>query len=78
MATGTSKINESSVFLVSGGGRGVTAQCVIRLAETYPCKLILLGRSAITEPLPAYAEGCFDDGELKKRIMQDLIAQGEK
>jgi NAD(P)-dependent dehydrogenase (short-subunit alcohol dehydrogenase family) len=78
MAIGTGKINESSVFLVSGGGRGVTAQCVIRLAETYPCKLILLGRSAIHEPLPAYSEGCFDDAELKKRIMQDLIAQGEK
>jgi NAD(P)-dependent dehydrogenase (short-subunit alcohol dehydrogenase family) len=78
MAIGTSKINESSVFLVSGGGRGVTAQCVIKLAETYPCKLILLGRSDISEPLPAYADGCFDDGELKKRIMQALIAQGEK
>jgi NAD(P)-dependent dehydrogenase (short-subunit alcohol dehydrogenase family) len=78
MAIGTSKINESSVFLVSGGGRGVTAQCVIKLAETYPCKLILLGRSDISEPLPAYAEDCFEDAELKKRIMQALIAQGEK
>jgi len=71
-------INSSSVVLVSGGGRGVTAQCVIKLAEQYRCKFILLGRSCIGDSEPEWAKNCFDESELKKRIMQDLIAQGEK
>jgi acyl transferase domain-containing protein len=72
------KINSSSVVLVSGGGRGVTAQCVIKLAKQYQCKFILLGRSKVTETEPEWAKDCFNEAELKKRIMQDLIAQGEK
>ena len=72
------KIHSSSVVLVSGGARGVTAQCAIKLAEQYRCKFILLGRSSIAETEPVWARNCFEESELKKRIMQDLIAQGEK
>lgn len=71
-------INSSSVILVSGGGRGVTAQCVIQLAKQYQCKFILLGRSKLAKTEPTWAKDCFDEAELKKRIMQDLIAQNEK
>ncbi|MUG99160.1 SDR family NAD(P)-dependent oxidoreductase [Scytonema sp. UIC 10036] len=71
-------INSSSVILVSGGGRGVTAQCTIKLAEQYQCKFILLGRSELTESEPTWAKGCFDEAELKKRIIQDFITQGDK
>ncbi|BBD69160.1 hypothetical protein NIES4072_35110 [Nostoc commune NIES-4072] len=72
------KIDSSSVILVSGGGRGVTAQCVIQLAKQYQCKFILLGRSKLVKTEPEWAKDCFDEAELKKRIMQDLIAQNEK
>jgi NAD(P)-dependent dehydrogenase (short-subunit alcohol dehydrogenase family) len=71
------QITPSSVFLVSGGGRGITAQCVIKLAQRYRCKFILLGRSTIN-PEPAWAKGCVDEFELKKRIMADITARGEK
>jgi NAD(P)-dependent dehydrogenase (short-subunit alcohol dehydrogenase family) len=65
------------VFLVSGGGRGITAQCVIRLAKEFQCKFILLGRTKrIVEP--AYAQGCVDEKELKQRIIKNIQAQGEK
>ena len=37
------QLNSSSVVIVSGGGRGITAQCVIYLAQQYHCKFILLG-----------------------------------
>lgn len=70
-------VNQDAVFLVSGGGRGITAQCVIKLAQVFGCKFILLGRSAIN-PEPDYAKGCSDEIELKKRIIQDISAQGEK
>ncbi|MGQ4647808.1 SDR family NAD(P)-dependent oxidoreductase [Lyngbya aestuarii] len=74
----TLQIKPSSVFLVSGGARGITAKCVIRLAQNSPCKWILLGRSKFTTDEPAWAKDCFSESELKKRIMEDLRNQGEK
>ncbi|XQQ06960.1 MAG: SDR family NAD(P)-dependent oxidoreductase [Leptolyngbya sp. IPPAS B-1204] len=76
--TTTARICSESVFLVSGGARGVTAQCVMKLAQSSQCKFILLGRSAISGQEPEWAQGCEDEAELKKRVMQVLIAQGEK
>ncbi|MBN3927937.1 SDR family NAD(P)-dependent oxidoreductase [Nostoc sp. NMS4] len=70
-------ISQDSVFLVSGGGRGITAECVIKLAQVFRCKFILLGRSAMS-PEPSYAKGCSDEIELKKRIIQDIYDRGEK
>lgn len=74
----TAQINSESVFLVSGGARGVTAHCVLRLAQQYPCKWILLGRSSIATPEPAWAMNCFDEAELKKQAMTALLESGEK
>ncbi|MBD2203728.1 SDR family NAD(P)-dependent oxidoreductase [Calothrix sp. FACHB-1219] len=71
------KLNSSSVVIVSGGGRGITAECMIYLAQQYQCKFILLGRSAILAE-PEWSIGCVDESELKKRIMQHLIKQQEK
>jgi NAD(P)-dependent dehydrogenase (short-subunit alcohol dehydrogenase family) len=76
--TQTLSINPSSVFLASGGARGITAQCVIRLAQEYQGKWILLGRSAIASEEPEWATDCFDEAELKRRIMQNLLEQGVK
>jgi acyl transferase domain-containing protein len=69
---------QSQVFLVSGGAKGITAQCVIELARRYQCKFILLGRSSLEEGEPVWAQGCNDEAELKKRIMEDFLARGEK
>ncbi len=68
---------QSQVFLVSGGAKGITAQCAIKLAQRYQCKFILLGRS-VTGPEPVWAEGYSSEADLKKRIMEDFIAKGEK
>ncbi len=73
----SSELSSDSVFLVSGGGRGITAQCVIKLAKAFQCKFILLGRTErIAEP--AYAQGCVEEKELKPRIIKNIQAQGEK
>ncbi|MEA5595650.1 SDR family NAD(P)-dependent oxidoreductase [Rivularia sp. UHCC 0363] len=77
MKTATS-IRPKSVFLVSGGAKGITAKCVIELAQQYPCKFILLGRSSLLESEPLFARDCFDEAVLKKNIMEDLLARGEK
>ncbi|MGK5094213.1 SDR family NAD(P)-dependent oxidoreductase [Deltaproteobacteria bacterium TL4] len=71
-------IDSSSVFLVSGGAKGVTANCVIKLAEKHHCKFILLGRSQYSEQDPAWALNCTDDASLQKQAMAELKAQEDK
>jgi NAD(P)-dependent dehydrogenase (short-subunit alcohol dehydrogenase family) len=74
----TLDLSPNPVFLASGGARGITAQCVIRLAQDYGGRWILLGRSAITDEEPDWAVDCWDEAELKKRILQNALAQGSK
>ncbi len=71
-------VNNESVVLVSGGARGITASCVIKLAEHTRCKFILLGRSSGQMPAIGFDPTGLDDAELKKRIAADLSARGEK
>ncbi|WP_354625374.1 phosphopantetheine-binding protein [Psychromonas sp. MME2] len=71
-------IDQNSLFLVSGGAKGVTAHCVIRLAQKYRAKFILLGRSHYQSEEPTWANDVLDEVELKKAAMQAIIATGEK
>lgn len=70
-------ITKNQVFLVSGGAKGITAQCVIKIAQEYQCKFIILGRSS-AEPEPVWSENCKNEAELKQRILENFQAQGEK
>jgi NAD(P)-dependent dehydrogenase (short-subunit alcohol dehydrogenase family) len=74
---GMGKITPETVFLVSGGARGITAQCVIEMAQHFRCKFILLGRTAI-EDEPAWAADAQTEDELKKRAIADMQERGEK
>ena len=66
------------VFVVSGGAKGITAQCAIQMAQHYPCRFILLGRSELVDVEPEFAQDCESEADLKKRIMEYLQAQGQK
>lgn len=70
-------IQPTSVVLASGGAKGITAQCVIRLAKLTGCRFILVGRSTLADIEPAWAQGTQDPAELKRRIMNDQKAQGQ-
>lgn len=70
-------MNENSLFLVSGGGRGITAQCIIELAKLCPCKFILLGRSQLKNE-PEWANNITDEIELKKQSFAIFTSQGKK
>jgi len=76
--TAGSSIDNNSVFLVSGGAKGVTAHCVIEIAKQYQSKFILLGRSSFDANEPSWAQGIVEEVALKKAAMQTLIASGEK
>ena len=71
-------VSESSLFLVTGGAKGVTADCVIRLAEKFKCKFMLMGRSAYSGSIPDFAKDIIDETELKKAIMLNIQQSGEK
>lgn len=75
---GKKLVHSDSVVLVSGGARGITARCVIKLAERARCKFILLGRSSFEMPQVGFDTANCDDAELKRRIANDLMQRGEK
>jgi acyl transferase domain-containing protein len=71
-------ITSTSVFVISGGAKGITAQCVIRLAQQHHCRFVLLGRSAI-DGVDTNWVGDYDgEAALKRLVMEHLKATGQK
>jgi len=52
----------NATILVTGGGRGVTADCIIALAKTTPLSFAILGRSEL-----------FDEPEITKAVEEDQL-----
>jgi len=73
----TTQPDSSTVFLVSGGARGVTAACVVELARRFRCSFILLGRSSLVAE-PDWAAGAEQESALKQRCIQALVGHGQK
>ena len=71
-------VQPSSVVLVSGGARGITAQCVTELAEQVHCKFILMGRSSREVPEITGVSENLNEADLKRCIMEDLQSKGDK
>lgn len=65
-------------FLVSGGARGITARCVIRLAQAADSRWILLGRSTLMPNEPDWARDCQTETDFKRRIFEDLLKRDER
>ncbi|MDY6822584.1 MAG: SDR family oxidoreductase [Thermodesulfobacteriota bacterium] len=74
---GTPDLGPGDVVLISGGARGVTAQCAIALARETGAAMVLLGRTPLPEPEPEWLNGLTDEPEIKKVIMAHLFA-GQK
>ena len=70
-------VTDKDVFLVAGGGRGVTATCIKEMNKAFKSKFILLGRSSLDFELPVYALNEDNPAKLKNAIMQELKASGE-
>jgi acyl transferase domain-containing protein/NAD(P)H-dependent flavin oxidoreductase YrpB (nitropropane dioxygenase family)/NAD(P)-dependent dehydrogenase (short-subunit alcohol dehydrogenase family) len=72
------ELDPSSVLLVTGGARGITAQTARRLAEQYRPTLILVGRSPLPEPEESpETAGLTSPRELKAALMEQLRRQGQ-
>ncbi|MBI9044707.1 MAG: KR domain-containing protein [Anaerolineaceae bacterium] len=70
-------INKDSVILVSGGARGITAQCVMHLAKNFGGHYILLGRTVLEKEEPAWAKNISGESEIKQEILTYLKEKGE-
>jgi len=64
--------DRETVFLVSGGGRGITAECAVALAETFHSKFILVGRTSLSDDEPEWARDCVDEESLKQKIISQM------
>jgi malonyl CoA-acyl carrier protein transacylase len=64
-----------STILVSGGARGVTAECLIALARTYGWRFVLLGRTPLEEE-PAACRVADDEAAVKRALLDAARTSG--
>ncbi len=71
-------LDSSSVILITGGARGITARAAVLLAERYQPTLVLAGRSPLpdTEESPETA-GISSPKELKAALMEQMRKRGD-
>jgi NAD(P)-dependent dehydrogenase (short-subunit alcohol dehydrogenase family) len=72
---GSVPLGPSDVVVVTGGGRGVTAACVIELAARSRATFVLLGRSSLVDEPIAHANA-LSDAELKRSLLAEAQGQG--
>jgi malonyl CoA-acyl carrier protein transacylase/NAD(P)-dependent dehydrogenase (short-subunit alcohol dehydrogenase family) len=65
------QFTEDDVVLVTGGGRGVTAEAAVALAKRFGSSLILLGRSSAPGKEPTWLEGLSEEADIKRAILQN-------
>lgn len=73
---GSLPVGMGDLVVVTGGGRGITADCAEALAAASGCRLLLLGRTAVDQAEPPWAEGV-PDSELRARAVEALSADGK-
>ncbi|MBY0356817.1 MAG: SDR family NAD(P)-dependent oxidoreductase [Candidatus Obscuribacterales bacterium] len=72
------KLDTSSVILVTGGARGITAELCLGLAKRHKPTFVILGRGQRPQQAePKEFQGLTTTRELKAAIMDSLRAQGE-
>ena len=63
------------VIVVSGGGRGVTAACIVELARASNATFVLLGRSQLVDEPDAH-HCALDDASLKQSLLSEATSRG--
>lgn len=71
--------SSDTVFLVSGGAKGITAACVVALARRFQSRFILMGRSPYEGGAePEWAGGVQEDSALMQAAMAAAIDGGQR
>lgn len=71
-------IDSSTVIVITGGARGITAEIALDLAEKFQPQLVLLGRTQEPEAEPDYTAGLTSMRDIKAAIMSHLKDKGEQ
>ncbi|WP_432101446.1 SDR family NAD(P)-dependent oxidoreductase [Streptomyces sp. WAC 04229] len=66
---------QQDVLVVTGGARGVTAECVVALARAHRPRLLLLGRSALREE-PPYLGAAGDERAVRTALIEHARREG--
>nr|WP_321398231.1 SDR family NAD(P)-dependent oxidoreductase [uncultured Desulfobacter sp.] len=66
-------LDASDVVVISGGARGVTAECAIALARQCPAQIALLGRSEPPFEEPVWLEGMESPSQMKQAIFANAF-----
>lgn len=69
-------IQDGDIFVVSGGGKGITATCITALAEKNKLKLAILGRSRL-EVDERYSK-CSSEQQIRNIVLEDAKQKREK
>ncbi|MDT8443757.1 MAG: SDR family NAD(P)-dependent oxidoreductase [Desulfuromonadales bacterium] len=64
-----SPVSYGDVVVISGGGRGVTAEVAVALAASSRATLLLLGRSEAPQTEPPWLSGLSSEDEIKKAVI---------
>ncbi len=64
-------LNQEDLIVISGGARGVTVAVGIKIAKTYKCNLLLLGRSPAPTIEPDWLLPLTDAASIKKAILDN-------
>ncbi|GIW81399.1 MAG: hypothetical protein KatS3mg105_3206 [Gemmatales bacterium] len=62
-------LRAGDLVVITGGGRGVTAEAALALAETFSPAMLLLGRSPLPEAEPEWLAGLTEERDVKQAIM---------
>ncbi len=67
--TNSLDLNDKNVVVITGGAKGVTAECALALAKTCNPIIVLMGRSPEPFEEPDWLKGVTDPGKMKKAIL---------
>ncbi len=70
--------SQDTHFLVSGGGKGITAENAIALAKEFQSRFTLLGRSDLLDKEPDWAQAVDSEGDLKQNLLNSFQANNKK
>jgi acyl transferase domain-containing protein len=76
-ASGSLSLSADSVIVASGGARGITADCLVAIAEAARCRFLVLGRTPLADE-PESCRGIDDDAGLKRALLADLRQRGQE
>lgn len=71
-------IDSSTVIVITGGARGITAEIAIELAQKFQPQLVLLGRTPEPAEEPDYTAGLTSMRDIKAAIMEHLKGSGQQ